>query len=1082
MNCINKPILLLLLLTFQTVFSQRVIEGSVKDNQGQPLMGVTVIEKDTSNGVTTDFDGNYSITLKTEDSILVFGFLGYETIKIVVGINKTYNVVMRESSIGLDEVIVNAIGISKKKDNLGYASSTVKGSAVAESGEANILNALSGKSSGVRISRNSGDPGAGSYIQIRGLSSITRNSQPLIIVDGVPISNDTRGNSGRGGVSQESRMNDINPNDIESITVLKGASAAALWGTKALGGVINIITKSGKYNSKMEVSLKTTYSFDEINERYPIQTKYGQGDRGIYNQRARDSWGDLISARSGGEDDFDTTGRYYVGQDGKTYYPILNKNSQKLYNNSNFDQIFGNGHYLENNLSIKGGTAKSAMFFSLSNMDQQGIIKNSSDYSRITMRFNAKHNFRENLSLKLNSSYSRTESNRIQKGANSSGLYLGLLRNPVDFDISGYRGDYYASSESAPIPNRHRSYREPLGADGSATYNNPLWTINEQENSAKIDRFITSFEVVSDPTEWLSIIGRAGLDHYSEKKSEFFTPGSAAGAFRAGFIEEELATNTIFNADIILRSDFDINESINLDVLLGANYNSNVRAVNGVSGTGFVQFIDVASKIRDIDNTLPENIGVTSYNGRERTAAGYTSLSLAVYDMLYIDGTLRAEKASTFGDELNEAFFFPSVSVAWQFSALPAFNESDLFSFGKLRASYGEVGVQPGRYNTSNSFVSATYGDTHGGDLNLGLYGNGGFVPSTNKGNTKLRPERKKEMELGFDLRLFKNRLSLSATYFDNVTEDVLLEFPVANSTGYSSIYTNGAEMKNTGFEIDLGFAAIRSDDFRWNIDANFTAVKNEVSDLLGIESLNLGGLAAISSRAVEGYPTGVLWGSRTLRNLDGSIVFDQYGFPEQDQLEGIIGDPNPDWQGSITNSFRYKNFKLSVLFETYQGADIFAGTKSVMRDLGTWYDTANEITATRNYFQSNGSIINIGETFRGNIGDFGSGPVALTETWYNGDGGFFSGGNDELYVEDGSWTRLREISIAYTWDSKWLKERTKLKSIDFSLSGRNLALWSDFEGNDPDTNLSGVSAARGIDYFNNPSTKSFLFSLTLNL
>lgn len=1082
MNCIKKPILLLLLLTFQTVFSQRVIEGSVKDNQGLPLVGVSVVEKGTSNGDATDFDGNYSVTLQTEAPTLIFSFLGYVTKEITVGLNDSYNVVMEESAVGLDEVIVNAIGISKKKDNLGYASSTVKGAAVAESGEANILNALSGKSSGVRISRNSGDPGAGSYIQIRGLSSITRNSQPLIIVDGLPISNDTRGNSDRGGVSQESRMNDINPNDIESITVLKGASAAALWGTKALGGVINITTKSGKYNSRMEVSLKSTYSFDEINQIYPVQTKYGQGDRGVYNQRARDSWGDLISARSGGEDDFDTTGQYYVGQDGKTYYPILSKNSQKLYNNSNFDQVFDNGHYLENNLSIKGGTAKSSMFFSLSNMNQKGIIRHSSDYSRSTMRFNAKHNFKEYLSLKMNASYTRTESNRIQKGANSSGLYLGLLRNPVDFDISGYRGDYYASSDAAPIPNRHRSYREPLGADGTATYNNPLWTINEQENLAKIDRFINSFELVADATDWLSIIGRAGIDHYSEKRSEFFTPGSAAGAFNAGYIEEELATNTIFNTDLILKSDFEINEDLNLNVLLGANYNSRVRAVNGASGTGFVQFVDVASNIRDIDNTLPENIGVTSYNGRERTAAGYTSLSLAAYDMLYIDGTLRVEKASTFGDELNEAFFFPSASVAWQFSELSAFDESDFFSFGKLRASYGEVGVQPGRYNTSNTFVSPTFGDTHGGDLNLGLYGNGGFVPSTNKGNSELRPERKKEMELGLDLRLYKNRLSLSATYFNNVTEDVLLEFPVANSTGYSTIYTNGAEMKNTGFEFDLGYNAIRTDDFRWDINANFTTVKNEVSDLLGIESLNLGGLAAVSSRAVEGQPIGVLWGSRTLRNADGSIVFDQYGFPEQDQLEGIIGDPNPDWQGSITNSFSYKKFKLSVLFETYQGADIFAGTKSVMRDLGTWYDTGNEVTATRNYFQSNGSIINIGETFRGNVGDFGAGPVALTETWYNGDGGFFSGGNDELYVEDGSWTRLREISLAYTWNSNWLREQVRIQSVDFSVTGRNLILWSDFEGNDPDTNLSGVSAARGIDYFNNPSTKSFLFSLTLNL
>lgn len=1082
MKPINKTFLLIFFFSFQILFSQVVIKGSVTDEQGVPLSGVTVIENNTDNGVVTDFDGIYEISLQTKNSILTFSYIGFKTVIAEVGARRILDVVMKYDVENLDAVIVNALGFSKKKDNLGYASSNVKGSAVSNSGEANVLNALSGKSSGVRITRNSGDPGSGSFIQIRGLSSITRNSQPLIVLDGIPISNDVRGNSNRGGVSQESRLNDINPNDIESITVLKGASAAALWGTKALGGVINITTKKGKYNSKLLVSLKSTYSIDQINVKYPVQTRYGQGDKGIFNQRARDSWGDLIAGRSGGSDEFNTSGGFYTDQDGRIYYPIVNKNSKTLYNDSNFDQVFDNGNFLENNLSLSGGTAKSTMFFSLSDLNQKGIIKNNSDYHRTTLRFNAKQNFTDAISLKLSSSYSRTESNRIRRGANSSGLYLGLLRNPVDFDISGYRGDYYASSDASPIPNRHRSYREPLGADGTATYNNPLWTINEQENKAQVNRFITSFEFMATPNDWLSLIARVGLDHYSENKSEFNTPGSAAGEFTSGFIASEGATNTIFNMDYIAKTVFNFNDKIGGTFLFGFNYNSKARTVNGVTGNGFIQFLDVASRIRDIDNTLSENIFVNSTFGSERTAGIYSSISLSALDMLFIDSTIRIEQASTFGDINNKPFIFPSTSLAWQFSKLNAFKDSNVFSFGKLRASYGEVGVQPARFNTSNVFVSPTYSDALGGSLNLGLFGNGGFVPSASRGNSSLRPERKKELEIGTDLRFLKNKLSLGFTYFKNTTEDVLLDFPVANSTGFSSIYTNGAEIQNKGIEIDLGYRIINTDDFTWSIDANFTQVKNEVTDLAGVESLNLGGLAAVSSRAVEGQPLGVLWGSKTLRNTDGSIVYDEYGFPKQDQLEGVIGDPNPDWQGGLSSNFSYKNFKLSVLFETYQGADIFAGTKSVMRDLGTWYDTGNEITATRNYFKSNGDIINIGETFRGNVKDFGAGPVALTETWYNGDGGFFGGGNDELYIEDGSWTRLRELTLSYLWKSKWLKNYADLESVEFSATGRNLLLWTKFEGNDPDTNLSGVSAARGIDYFNNPGTKSFLFSVTLNL
>ncbi len=1081
MNIRRYVLLLLSVLTIQTVASQKTVTGSVTDENGQPLAGVAIIEKNTTNGVTSDFDGLFSITTSTQSSTLLFSYLGFKTVNVEVGTQTTLNVTMQEDLQALDEVVVTALGFKERKDDLGYASSTVEGNTLAESGETSVLGALSGKSSGVRISRNSGDPGAGSYIQIRGLSSITRNSQPLIIVDGVPISNDTRGNSNRGGVSQESRLNDINPNDIETLTVLKGASAAALWGTQALGGVINITTKSGKFNNKMEVSLKTTYSYDEINRRFPLQTKFGQGDNGIYNQRARDSWGDRVSDRSGGLDELNTNGEFYIDQRGNIFYPILNKNSREVFHDRNFDQIFANGHFIENNLSVSGGNQKSSMFFSLGNLTQQGIIKNNSDYNRTTLRFNARHNFTDAISLKISSSYTHTQSNRIEKGANSSGLYLGLLRNPLDFDISGYRGNYFANNDATPIPNRHRSYREPLGADGTPTYNNPLWTINEQENLANVDRFITNVELTATPNSWLTLIGRVGLDHYSEKRNEFFTPGSASGAFGSGLLGQELATNTIFNMDYIAKTTFDFTNDVSGDFLVGFNYNDRKRVVNGAVGTNFIQFLDVASGIRDIDNILPENITTTSSQGQERTAGVYSSVSFSMYDMLFLNGTIRAESASTFGDVDNKPFVFPSTSLTWQFSQLKPLKDSKFLSFGKLRASYGEVGVQPARYNTADVFVSPTFNDALGGGLNLGLFGNGGFVPSSGRGGINLKPERKKEIELGMDLRFFNDRLSISGTYFSNVTEDVLLDFPQANSTGYSSVYRNGAEIENKGYELDLGYRIISTEDFTWSMDATFTQVKNRVTDLAGVESLNLGGLSAISSRAVEGEALGVLWGSRTLRNEDGSIVFDEFGFPEQDQVEGVIGDPNPDWQGSLISNFTYKNIRLSVLFETFQGADIFAGTKSVLRDLGIWHDTANEVTATRNYFTSTGNIINIGEVFRGNVADFGAGPVALTESWYNGDGGFFSNGNDELYIEDGSWSRIRELSIGYTLKNEWLKNFIGIGSAEFSLTGRNLFLWTKFEGNDPDTNLSGVSAARGIEYFNNPSTRSYLASVTLN-
>ena len=1074
---------LLLIITFLITLSgfrlaaQQTVMGTVTDEDGVPLIGVTILEEGTTNGVVTDIDGRYSIEVSGPEAVLTFSYVGLVSNRQVVGARTAIDVLMEEDAALLDEVVVTALGFQAKGDEIGYASSTVQGSEVTGAGESTMINALSGKASGVRISRNSGDPGAGAYIQIRGISTIDRDAQPLIVVDGVPISNDSRG--AQEGLAAQSRLNDLNPNDIESVTVLKGASAAALWGTRALGGVIVIKTKSGQYNRKLSVTYKTSYSLDQINRRYPQQTVFGQGDGGVYNQRARDSWGDKIADRPGGSDEFDTSGEFYVDQDGNTYYPILSKNSHTLYNESNFDQIFQDGHFWENHLSASGGNANSTIFASLSDINQQGIIRNNSDYRRTTARVNAAHRLSDKIKLNVSATYAKSTSNRIRRGASSSGLYLGLLRTPVDFDNTGYRGDYYANSNAAPVSDRHRSYREPLGADGTATYNNPLWTINEQEALVDVDRFLTSMELTVSPFSWMDLIGRVGLDKYSELQQLFFTPGSASGAYTSGLFNKELARNSILNMDYIAKAGKSFSRNFSGSILVGFNFNHRERITDGSEITNFIQFNDVAGGIRDIDNALPENRTVTSTFGQERTVGVYTSATASLYSMLFLNGTLRAESASTFGDQADNTFYFPSASLAWQFSELDGL-QSDVFSFGKLRLSYGEVGVQPARYNTTNTFVSPVFGDEYGGDLAGALYGNGAFVANTQRGSNALRPERKKEMEVGLDLRFHHDRLSLSGTYYNNKTEDVLLDFPIANSRGVTRLYTNGAEIQNEGIELDLGYQLVRSKNWNWDVNFLYSRVRNEVTRLEQGLTINLGGLSAVNSRALEGYPVGVLWGSRILRDEQGNIVFDENGFPEQDQLEGVIGDPNPDWQGSAYSTLSFKNFSVSVLLETYQGADIYAGTKSVLYDLGTWEDSAEETTADQNLLDYNGDVILAGTTFRGKIYNFGAGPVALTEAWYNGDGGFFSNGNDELYIEDGSWTRIREITVAYNADSPWLKKNTGISSAELSFTGRNLFLWAPFEGNDPDTNFSGVSVARGIDYFNNPGTKSYVFTLSL--
>lgn len=1055
------------------------INGKVTDSEGEALIGVSILEEGTSNGTVTNIDGEYKLTLTQENAVLIYSYAGFKKVRKNVNGRTSLNVQMEMDIEELDQVVVTALGFKEDKDEIGYANSKIKTESVNRSGETTLLNGLAGKASGVRISRSSGDPGSGSFIQIRGLSTLNPKAQPLIVLDGVPISNDARGSGEQRSVVQQSRLNDINPNDIEDIQVLKGASAAALWGTQAIGGVIYITTKSGKYNQKLKVSIKSSYSLDEVNVRYPYQTKFGQGEGGNFVQDATVNWGDKLADRPGGEDEFDTSGEFFVGENGQTYYPIASKNSRETFIDSNFDDVIQQGSSWENSVSLSGGNEDGRFFFSMSDMDQQGIIRNNSDYRRSTVRFNAEQNFSEILQINASANYTRTSSNRIQKGASASGLYLGLLRTPIDFDNRGYIGDYYSSADAAPISFRHRSYRNSLGQDFNPGFNNPAWTINEQESKALTDRFITTIKATVSPTVWLDLIARAGVDHYSEERDEFFTPGSARPEFDEGYFGSEIATNTIFNSDLIAKATRNFGNNFNVNLLVGFNFNHKKRVTNSTAINNFSQFTRVSEVTRDIDNSTPDNQIIGSTFGSERTVGVYSSVKLAAYDMFFLEGTLRNEYASTFGNTAENSFLFPSTSLAWQFTKLDILNNSSL-NFGKLRISYGEVGVQPARYATSNLYVSPTYSDQFGGALNTALFGNGVFVPSVSVGNTQLRPERKKEFEIGTDLRFLQDRLSFSGTYFYNRTEDVLLNFPIAQSRGYRRILDNGAEIENKGIELDLGYQIIENEDFGWNLNVVYSRIRNKVLDLRGVQSIDLGGTAQISGRAVKGQPAGVFWGGRYRRNEDGSLALNANGFPQLDPEDGVIGDPNPDWQGSVISGFRYKNFNLNVLFETFQGGDITNATRGVMVGYGLDEETGNEVTAESNLLDINGDIIPVGTTFRGNVKDFGAGNVALTEDYYRTIGNWF-GGLHEQYVVDGSWTRLRELSLGYTFNSDKFKQLTKLTSANITLTGRNLFIWTDYVGNDPDTNLTGVSIARGIDYFNNPGTKSYIATVNLN-
>ncbi|MFC4721434.1 SusC/RagA family TonB-linked outer membrane protein [Geojedonia litorea] len=1071
---------LLLAFVVQITFAQdKTISGTVADESGLPLPGVNIIVKGTTNGTQTDFDGKYTIQANAGD-VLSFTYLGLKSREVTVGASNTINVTMEEDAAVLQEVVVTALGLEKKKDQDLSSSTTVSTEAITRAKESGLIQGLAGKTSGLKITRNSGDPGAGAYIQIRGQNSLSGNSDPLIIIDGVAVSNTSVG-GGTAGVTQQSRLNDINSDDIASVTVLKGVAAASVWGAGAANGVIVITTKKGSVGvKKTTVTVKSSVAIDQINIEFDKQSTFGQGyplwwegvgsdfssNGGVWRANTGFSWGDRISARAGGDDAVTIGNRRFEAVSGNIIYPITAKNSREVYNQTNRDQVFGDGITLDNSVGISFGGEASNTYMSFSDWNQDGIINGKSNYRRQTLRINHTAELSDQFTAKFNANYSKIKSDRIQQGSNLQGLYLGYLRTSPDYDNRDYKGTYYNAS-NVPTLNSHRGYRRYLG-DAAPVYNNPGWTINEQDNPNAVERFIFAPEVNWKLAENMTVIARYGIDYYTDHRETFFPVNSAGGAATGSYAQDEIQEKTE-TANIFIQSQHDVSDNFNFGWILGAALDRNQYA--RLSGSSNIFTNPNVDDLRIFGNATAANELPTSFKSETRKAGAYAVLNAELFNQFYFEASGRLERSSTFEGNV----FYPSASVGWQFSEV--IGESDVFSFGKLRVAYGEIGITPNPYATSTLYgpggIFASWGD----GLSAANYGNP-FTRSNTLGNPNLKEERVKELEFGADLRFLKNRLTLGLTYYDRITEDAILNIDVPSSTGFNGTLANAAELTNKGFEADLSYKILVGSGFNWSINANFSQNKNEVTDLNGVQSVFLAGFTGTSSRIVEGHAVGTLWGGKFERNASGDLVLDANGFPTIAAEEGVLGDPNPDWIGGLGTVLSYKGFTLSAQLETSQGNDHWTGTEGVLKFFGIHPETANESTASQNLQTYDGRTITSGTTFRGNIGDFGAGPVALDSEWYTSDGGGF-GNQSESFVKDASWTRLREISLAYQLPNKLVTD-LGFSDISVTVSGRNLALWTKIEGFDPDLNLTGATLGRGLDYFTNPATKTYAFTLNL--
>jgi TonB-linked SusC/RagA family outer membrane protein len=1092
----------LLLLCFALLFAlgahaqERVVSGKVtSSDDGSPVPGANVVLKGTTNGTVTDANGAYKLTVPASGGILVISFIGMETIESEIGDQSVVNGALATDVKQLSEVVVTALGEKVDRDKFASSVATVQGTKLAKSGETGVLQGLSAKAAGVLITRNGGDPGAGAYIQIRGQNTINGNAQPLFIVDGIPVNNSNEyGLSGAGNsIVTQSRINDINPEDIASMEVLKGASAAALWGTRAANGVIIITTKKGQdTKGKVNISFKSTASFDQVNKMHGLQTMFGNGTNGHYAMNNRVSWGDLISDRKGGSDTpsgsaFTTfsdgttryatangTGSSWDGTDNTVYSGTAKvhggKNSTDTYDHRK--DVFQTGHYTDNNLTLSGGNSRTNFLLSYSNLSQQGVIKNFSDYKRNSARINAVSQFTDWIRGSASASYVGSYSTRAQTGDNLDGLMLGGLRTPPDFDNSHYVGTYTDASGNV-FPNKHVAYRDQLGSGDHPVYSNPLWNINNNKNTTQVDRFMGNFELSADPTSWLNFTGRTGIDYFTDKNNELFPLHSAS--FPNGFFQVNNTTEKQVNMDFFSRLNKQFNSDFGGTLIVGVNYNDRFRETDHTAITGFT----VPDAPTNLNNGLNSNLQAYTYKTHIRTYAYYAQADFHAYDQLFLTLTGRSESASTYAN----SFFFPSAALAWQFTKLEALSSGSTLSFGKLRATWGQVGIQPQPYLGKTTFVPGAYFDSYayGLQASSSIYGTGGFVQNSLAGNPNLKPERKTEFELGTDLRFLNDRLSLSFTAYSNHTDDVILNLNLPEATGFDQQTRNAAKIQNKGLELELGYDVIKKGNFTWNISGNWSANRNKVVSLAGSEAQTVpGGGTYAGQSLIEGKPFGVFYGQVLQHDEKGKYILDSNGFPQGGTQSEVYGNPNAKWRSGLGTTISYKALSLYVLFDKVYGNDFWNGTRGALNTFGTSKETGNLSVSDVDLKTANGAIIPAGTRFRGNIADFGGGPVALTQAWYQGLGTSFSSGNVNLFKEDGGSTRLREITVSYSIRGAGFTRATKLASIDFSLTGRNVFLWTKYSGIDPESNITGASLARGSDWFISPSTRSVLFSIKL--
>lgn len=1055
---------LLLVLVVQLTFAQeKTISGTVADDTGLPLPGVNIIIQGTSTGTQSDFDGNYTIEA-AQGQILVYSYVGFETQEVAVGASNNINVTLRAGSV-LDEVVVTALGISREKQSLGYSTQEVDGEDISTVKGGNFTNALSGKVSGLQIRRNN-NFGGSTNIVIRGNTSLTGDNQALFVIDGVPISNRNTNSAGQTQASGNyydygNAAADINPDDIESINVLKGAAASALYGSRAANGVIIITTKKGKKAKGLGVTLNSnaTVGFVDKSTFAEYQNQYGPG------------YGDYFTFEDIDGDGVDDQVENYL--DDASYGPAFDPNLF-IYQWDSFDPaspnylkkspyvaaengpltFFETPITLTNSISISNGLENGSYRLSYTKLDQSGLMPNST-LDRHNFILSGTYDVNEKMTVSGFANYIKTDA----LGRNSTGYNDNVVGNfkqwwAVSTDLKEQRDIYFATK-------RNIGWNPGSSTPGAAPiyWDNPYWTRYENYQNDGRNRFIGNFELNYKLTEWLGVMGRVSTDTYSENQEERRAVGSVATPFGvargnvdSGYLRRDI-TATETNYDLMLNFNTNFSENISFAGILGSNVRRNeFNSLTSSTAGGLV--IPKLYSLQNSRSPLPNPVEQAEKIGVDGV---YASASFGFGNIVFLDGTYRIDRFSTLPED-NSSFGYPSVSTSFVFSKLLNVNA---ISFGKLRLNYAEVGNGAPFDRLFDTYVI-------NGDI-------GNSIPDT-ANNSELKPERTKSYEAGLEMRFANNRVGFDVSYYKSNSIDQIVTAPISASTGYTGKLLNAGEIENKGFEVSFNAMPVKSDSFSWGLNVNFTKNESEVLELPdGVEAIQLGRFqGGVSINAVKGEPFGVIYGTDFVY-LNGEKVVD----PESGRYlrtptsNNVLGDTNPDWLMGISNTLTYKALSFSFLIDIQEGGSLFS--------LDQYYGQATGIYANTNY------INDLGNPVRNTLEDGGGyinpgvnpdGSVNTTRTDANNFSGFgYAALPNAEFVYDASYIKLRQVSLTYTMPSRFLDD-TFMTGLQFSLTGSNLwIIDKNLPYADPEAGLSSGNL-QGYVTGSLPTTQDYGFNI----